>query len=151
TLLRMIHSGVCPRIPEKGSVGASGDLAPLAHLALAMVGEGECLYQGRWLSSRDALHATGIEPVRLGAKEGLALLNGTQAMAAVGALALWRAQRAVRLADLAGAMSLEALRGTPVAFDARIHSARPYRGQQDSASHLRRLLEGSEIRQSHLT
>jgi histidine ammonia-lyase len=150
TLFKMLVEGVSPRIPEKGSVGASGDLAPLAHLALTMIGEGECLYKGRWMESCEALQASGIAPVRLAAKEGLALLNGTQAMAAVGALALLRAERVAKLADLAGAMSLEALRGTPVAFDVRIHDARPHPGQQASAAHLRELLRNSEIRDSHL-
>jgi len=150
TLFQMMSEGVCPRIPSKGSVGASGDLAPLAHLALAMIGEGECFYRGNRVSSGEALHASGIAPVRLEAKEGLALLNGTQAMGAVGALALLRAERVAKLADLAGAMSLEALRGTPVAFDPRIHAARPHSGQLASAAHLRELLENSEIRNSHL-
>ncbi len=150
TLLQMLTCGVTPRIPQKGSVGASGDLAPLAHLALALIGEGECLWQGRWVASSEALRASGIAPLHLCAKEGLALLNGTQAMAAVGALALLRAERVVKLADLAGAMSLEALRGTPAAFDRRIHAARPHKGQGASAAHLRSLLENSEIRDSHL-
>jgi len=150
TILQMMERGVLPRIPEKGSVGASGDLAPLAHLALSMIGEGISLYQGAWMDGGKALAAAGIEPVRLQAKEGLALLNGTQAMAAVGALALLRAERVASLADLAGAMTLEALRGTPVAFDERIHAARPHAGQQASARHLREILKGSEIRESHL-
>ncbi len=150
TLLQMLARGVTPRIPQKGSVGASGDLAPLAHLALALIGEGECLWEERWVASSEALRASGIAPLHLRAKEGLALLNGTQAMAAVGALALLRAERVVKLADLAGAMSLEALRGTPAAFDPRIHRARPHKGQEASAAHLRGLLENSEIRKSHL-
>jgi histidine ammonia-lyase len=150
TLFSMLAQDIAPRIPEKGSVGASGDLAPLAHLALAMLGEGECLYQGKWMPSGEALRAVGIAPVRLAAKEGLALLNGTQAMVAVGALALLRAERVVKLADLAGAMTLEALRGTPVAFDARIHAARPHQGQKSSAAHLLRLLKDSGIRESHV-
>jgi histidine ammonia-lyase len=149
-LLAMLERGVLPRIPEKGSVGASGDLAPLAHLALAMIGEGLALYQGAWMNSAQALTAAGLQPVRLQAKEGLALLNGTQAMAAVGGLALLRAERVASLADLAGAMTLEALRGTPVPFDERIQAARPHPGQQASAAHLRRLVQGSEIRESHL-
>jgi histidine ammonia-lyase len=151
TLLAMLASGISPRVPEKGSVGASGDLAPLAHLALTLIGEGECLYRGEWTAAKNALQAAGIAPVRLAAKEGLALLNGTQAMVAVGALALLRAERVVKLADLSGAMSLEALRGTPAAFDARIHSARPHAGQIASAAHLRDLLQDSGIRDSHLT
>jgi histidine ammonia-lyase len=149
-LLQMLTRGVVPRIPEKGSVGASGDLAPLAHLALAMMGEGRCLYRGSWLPSAEALRAADIAPVRLAAKEGLALLNGTQAMVAVGALALLRAERVAKLADVAGAMSLEALTGTPVAFDPRIHAARPHPRQRAAAAHLWRLLENSEIRKSHL-
>ena len=137
-------------IPEKGSVGASGDLAPLAHLALALIGEGECFYQGTVQDSAAAMEGAGIKPVRLAAKEGLALLNGTQAMCAVGGLALFRAQRAVALADLAGAMTLEAVLGTPVAFDERIHAARPHAGQMAVAAHLREILNDSEIRRSHL-
>ena len=150
TLLAMLERGVLPRIPEKGSVGASGDLAPLAHLALSMIGEGVSQYQGVWMDGAKALAAAQIEPVRLQAKEGLALLNGTQAMAAVGALALFRAERVASLADLAGAMTLEALRGTPVAFDERIQAVRPHAGQVASAKHLRELLEDSEIRESHV-
>ncbi len=150
TLFQMLARGVCPRVPEKGSVGASGDLAPLAHLALGMIGEGRSLYKGNWMASREALAAAGIEPVRLAAKEGLALLNGTQAMGAVGALALLRAERVAKLADLAGAMSLEALLGTPVAFDSRIHAVRPHAGQKASAAHLFNLLKDSELRRSHL-
>jgi histidine ammonia-lyase len=151
TLLQMLERGVHPVIPEKGSVGASGDLAPLAHLALSMIGEGECWYRGERISSSAALQSANIEPLRLAAKEGLALLNGTQAMGAVGALALHRGLRVVALADLAGAMTLEALRGTPVAFDQRIHALRPHPGQLASAAHLQQLLENSEIRRSHLT
>ncbi|HEY6230423.1 MAG TPA: histidine ammonia-lyase [Pyrinomonadaceae bacterium] len=150
TLVNMLARGVTPVIPEKGSVGASGDLAPLAHLALAAIGEGEAFYEGERLPGRVALERAGIRPLQLEVKEGLALLNGTQAMGAVGALALHRAERVTRLADVAGAMSLEALKGTPVAFDERIHAARPHAGQIAVAAHLRSLLEGSEIRQSHL-
>jgi histidine ammonia-lyase len=149
-LIAMLERGVTPVIPEKGSVGASGDLAPLAHLALAAIGEGEAFYCGERLPSADALRRAGIEGLQLEVKEGLALLNGTQAMAAVGALALYRAERVARLADVAGAMTLEALRGTPVAFDERIHAARPHPGQLEVAAHLRELLRDSEIRQSHL-
>jgi histidine ammonia-lyase len=144
-LVAMLDRGVLPVIPEKGSVGASGDLAPLAHLALSIIGEGEATYQGRRWPSRDALRMARIEPIRLEAKEGLALLNGTQALTAVGGLALWRAWRVVGLADVAGAMSLEALLGTPVAFDQRIHAARPHAGQAASAARLRSLLEGSDV------
>src|SRR2546426_8453334 len=137
TLIAMLERGLCPVIPEKGSVGASGDLAPLAHLALAAIGEGEAFYEGERLASAEALKRAKIEPLRLEVKEGLALLNGTQAMGAVGALALYRGERLTRLADVAGAMSLEALKGTPVAFDERIHAARPHAGQVAVANHLR--------------
>ncbi|MGH9942120.1 MAG: histidine ammonia-lyase [Pyrinomonadaceae bacterium] len=150
TLLLMLGRGIVPLVPEKGSVGASGDLAPLAHLALTTIGEGEAVYHGERMTGAEAMRQAGIEPLRLEAKEGLALLNGTQALTAVGALALERAVRVVRAADVAGAMSLEALRGTPVAFDARIHRARPHAGQQAVAAHLRELLRDSEIRESHL-
>ncbi len=150
TLLAMLERGVHPLIPAKGSVGASGDLAPLAHLSLTAIGEGECIYQGERMASAEALQRAGIEPLLLEAKEGLALLNGTQAMGAVGGLALHRADVLARTADVAGAMTLEALRGTPVAFDERIHAARPHAGQIESARHLRALLEDSEIRASHL-
>ena len=150
TLIEMLNRGVTPVIPEKGSVGASGDLAPLSHLALTAIGEGEAFFEDERITSKDALQRAGIEPLELEAKEGLALLNGTQAMSAVGGLALHRAERLTRLADVAGAMSLEALKGTPVAFDERIHAARPHRGQGEVAAHLRSLLRDSEIRESHV-
>ena len=149
-LIAMLECGVTPVIPEKGSVGASGDLAPLAHLALTVIGEGEAFYRGERMAGAKALQSASIEPLQLEAKEGIALLNGTQAMAAVGGLALYRAERVARLTDVAGAMSLEALRGTPVAFDERIHAARSHPGQIEVAAHLRELLRDSEIRQSHL-
>src|ERR1700733_4847523 len=149
-LVALINSRVHPVIPSKGSVGASGDLAPLAHLALVLLGEGEAFYQGARMPASVALGQAGLAPLVLEAKEGLALLNGTQAMAAVGGLAVVRAVRLNRLFDLAGAMALEALRGTPVAFDERIHQARPHPGQMQAAAHLRTLLQDSEIRQSHL-
>lgn len=150
TLVAMLEKGITPVIPEKGSVGASGDLAPLAHLALAAIGEGEAFYNGDRLPSAVALERAGLAPLQLEVKEGLALLNGTQAMGAVGGLALHRAEQLVRLADVAGAMTLEALRGTPVAFDERIHTARPHPGQTAVAAHLRELLRDSEIRESHV-
>jgi histidine ammonia-lyase len=150
TLIEMLERGVVPVVPEKGSVGASGDLAPLAHLALTVVGEGEAFYEGARMPSAEALARAGIRPVELEAKEGLALLNGTQALAAVGALALLRAGQLARASDVAGAMSLEALRGTPAAFDARLHDARPHPGQTEAAAHLRHLLRESEIRESHI-
>ena len=150
-LAELLNRGVHPMIPEKGSVGASGDLAPLAHLSLALIGEGEAFYEGKRMPTADALSRARLQPVTLEAKEGLALLNGTQAMHAVGGLALLRAKRLSRVADVAGAMTLEALKGTPAAFDDRIHSARPHRGQCAVAEHLRWLLRESEIRASHLT
>ena len=150
TLLALLERGVTPVIPEKGSVGASGDLAPLAHLAMTVIGEGEAFYENERGPSETALKRAKISALQLEVKEGLALLNGTQAMGAVGGLALYRAERVARVSDVAGAMTLEALRGTPVAFDERIQSARPHRGQTDVAAHLRELLRDSEIRQSHL-
>ena len=148
-LVDLVNAGVHPVIPEKGSVGASGDLAPLAHLALVVIGEGEAFYHGERISGAEALRRAGLKPLQLAAKEGLALLNGTQAMTAVGALAVARARRVTQLADAAGAMSLEALMGTPAAFDPRIQQARPHPGQAAAASHLLQLLAGSEIRESH--
>lgn len=137
-LVTMLNEGITPIVPSRGSVGASGDLAPLAHLALAMIGEGKC-----WDDKRVA------NPLALEPKEGLALLNGTQAIGAVGSLALLRGLRCAHVADVAGAMTLEALLGTPTAFDPRIQTARPHRGQIKCAEHVRALLEGSEIRESH--
>src|ERR1700730_9754385 len=149
-LCEMLNRRLYPVVPEKGSVGASGDLAPLAHLALSLIGEGEAFFQGERMESREALRRAELEPQHLEAKEGLALLNGTQAMHAVGGLAVFRAKRLSRLADVSGAMSLEALKGTPAAFDLRLQDARPHPGQKAVAKHLLSLLEGSEIRQSHL-
>ena len=149
-LTEMLNRGVYPVVPEKGSVGASGDLAPLAHLALSLLGEGETFYKEKRLASSDAFRQAGLTPITLQAKEGLALLNGTQAMHAVGGLALHRAIALTEIADVAGAMTLEALKGTPAAFDARIHTARPHPGQKAVAKHLLELLEGSEIRESHV-
>jgi histidine ammonia-lyase len=149
-LCEMLNRRVHPVVPEKGSVGASGDLAPLAQLALTLIGEGEAFLNGERMESGEALRRAKLKPLHLEAKEGLALLNGTQAMHAVGGLALLRAKRLSRLADISGAMSLEALKGTPAAFDARLQDARPHAGQRAAAKHLVTLLEGSEIRQSHL-
>jgi histidine ammonia-lyase len=149
TLIAMLNGGAHPVIPSRGSVGASGDLAPLAHLALVAIGEGEAIFRGERMSGGEAMRRAGIRPLRLEAKEGLALLNGTQGMTAVGGLSLLNAARLSEAADVIGAMTLEALRGTPVAFDEKIHSARPHPGQQASARRLRDLIEGSEIRESH--
>ena len=149
-LCEMLNRRVYPVVPEKGSVGASGDLAPLAHLALSLIGEGEAFFEGKRMASAEALRSAQLRPLQLEAKEGLALLNGTQTMHAVGGLALLRAERLARLADIAGAMSLESLKGTPAAFDSRLQDARPHPGQKAVAEHLLLLMEGSEIRESHL-
>jgi histidine ammonia-lyase len=149
TLCKMLNAGVHPVIPSQGSVGASGDLAPLAHLAQVAIGEGEAFLEGRKLSGADAMRGAGIVPLKLEAKEGLALLNGTQAMLALLALGLREAEIAVDTADVAAALSLDALRGSPAAFDERIAAARPYAGHAVTARNLRRLNEGSAIRESH--
>jgi histidine ammonia-lyase len=133
-LIECLNRGVLPRVPSRGSVGASGDLAPLAHLALPLVGEGRAWYDGSLLGGMEALAAAGLEPVRLGPKEGLSLINGTQFMAAMAALALVRAWRLARTADLACALSLEALQGSRTSFHPAIHRARPLQGQVDSAA-----------------
>jgi histidine ammonia-lyase len=148
-LIECLNRGVLPRVPSRGSVGASGDLAPLAHLALPLVGEGHAWFEGVLRAGGEALAAAGLEPVRLGAKEGLSLINGTQFMAAMAALALVRGWRLARVADLACALSLEALQGSRTSFHPAIHEARPLRGQRDSAANLHRLLEGSAIIESH--
>jgi histidine ammonia-lyase len=150
TLCEMLNRGVTPFVPSQGSVGASGDLAPLAHLALVLVGEGECLDTGAArISGLEALRRAGIKPVVLEAKEAVSLINGTQAMLALGSLALLAAEILADSADVIGALTLDALRGTDVAFDERIHQARPHRGQIATAANLRKLLAGSEIRKSH--
>lgn len=148
-LIAMLNANVLPVIPEKGSVGASGDLAPLAHLAMGAIGEGDAIFGGVRMNAKEALAKAGMQPLELEAKEGLVLLNGTQAIVAVGGLALAQAMRLCRVADLAGAMSLEALLGTPAAFDPRIHAARPHPHQIAVAQHLLALMHGSEIRESH--
>jgi histidine ammonia-lyase len=149
TLVAMLNRGVHPVIPSQGSVGASGDLAPLAHLAQVAIGEGRAVYQGRALPGAEALRAPGIAPLVLEAKEGLALLNGTQAMLALAALALREAEIAADTADVAAALSLDALRGSPAAFDARIAAVRPHAGHAITARNIERLNRGSEIRESH--
>jgi histidine ammonia-lyase len=145
----MLNAGLYPPIPEQGSVGASGDLAPLAHLALALIGEGTLTRAGASADAASMLAGAGLAPVELGPKEGITLINGTQAHTAVAALGVVDAHRLWQVAHLAGAMSLEALLGTPVAFDARIHDARGQLGQAASAALLRALLRDSEIRESH--
>ncbi len=149
TLLAMLARGVLPVIPSQGSVGASGDLAPLAHLALAAIGEGEAFYKGSKVAGGEALRQAGIAPLKLEAKEGLALLNGTQGMLALLSLALREAEILIDTADVAAALSLDALRGTPAAFDERISRIRPYPGQTVTARNLTQLNRGSEIRESH--
>ncbi|MEO8348251.1 MAG: histidine ammonia-lyase [Acidobacteriota bacterium] len=149
TLLAMLEADVLPIVPSKGSVGASGDLAPLAHLALGLTGEGSVRHRGRVVAAGKALKSAGIEPVSLEAKEGLALVNGVQMSVAVGGLALARALRRRRVADLAGAASLDAARGSDTAFDPRVIRARPHPGALVSARNLRALLAGSRIRASH--
>ncbi|HTO89307.1 MAG TPA: histidine ammonia-lyase [Thermoanaerobaculia bacterium] len=149
TLLAMLAADLLPVVPRQGSVGASGDLAPLSHLALALIGEGEVRRRGRRLPAGRALAAARIRPVTLGAKEGLALINGVQMSVAVGGLALERAIFLSKAADLCGAATLDASRGSDAAFDARIVGARPHPGAIASARNLRRLLAGSAIRESH--
>jgi histidine ammonia-lyase len=148
-LVAMLNAGIHPVVPEKGSVGASGDLAPLAHVALALIGEGEVVYRGEKLKSGEALARAGLSPAKLHPKDGLALINGTQVISALLADAILDARRLVRSADVIGALSLDALLGTDVAFDPRIHEARPHPGQAASAASLRRLLDGSALRKSH--
>src|SRR6059036_1042234 len=148
-LLECLARGIVPRVPSRGSVGASGDLAPLAQLALPLVGEGEASYDGELMSGADALAAAGLEPTRLAAKEGLSLINGTQFMAAYGALGVVRARRLTQAADLACALSLEALQGSRTSFLPQIHALRPLRGQGASAANVLRLIEGSAINEAH--
>jgi histidine ammonia-lyase len=149
TIVQMLNSGLLPVIPSQGSVGASGDLVPLAHLASVMIGEGEARWQGRRLLGCDALTAAGIEPLELRAKEGLALINGTQLMSGIGVLVLAKAEIVAKCADIAGAMTLEALRGTDAAYLPLTHEVRPHPGQLATARNMLRLLEGSEILLAH--
>jgi histidine ammonia-lyase len=152
TLCEMLNRGVTPMVPSQGSVGASGDLAPLAHLALVLIGEGECLDPDdnrKFISGAEALRRAEIKPLTLEAKEAISLINGTQGMLAVGILALLAAETLVDSADVIGSMVLDALQGTDVAFDERIHKARPHPGQLKSAANLRLLLQGSQLRESH--
>jgi histidine ammonia-lyase len=149
-LCEMLNRGVHPVIPSQGSVGASGDLAPLAHLALTLIGEGEACVGGERMDGAESLQRAGLSPLVLEAKEAISLINGTQAMLAVGTTALALAETLLQTADVISAMSLDALRGTDVAFDERIHAVRPHSGQKEVAARLRRLLHGSAIRVSHL-
>jgi histidine ammonia-lyase len=148
-LVECLNRGVLPVVPARGSVGASGDLAPLAHLALPLVGEGEALVEGSRLDGASALRRVGLEPTRLASKEGLSLVNGTQFMASMAALGAVRARRLAKTADVACALSLESLQGSRTSFAPAIHRSRPLKGQQESAANVWRLLEGSAIIESH--
>jgi histidine ammonia-lyase len=150
-LCDLLNRNITPVVPSQGSVGASGDLAPLAHIALVLIGEGEAEFEGARIPGGDALQRAGIERLVLGPKEGISLVNGTQAMLATGCLELLAAETLADSADLVCAMTTDALRGTPRAFDPRIHAIRPHPGQVRSAANLLRLMEGSEIRESHIT
>ena len=148
-LVECLNRGVLPRVPSRGSVGASGDLAPLAHLALPLIGEGEAWVDGDLLPGAEALRRVGLEPMRLRAKEGLSLINGTQFMAAFGALGVVRARRLAAAADIACAVAVEALQGSVRAFRPEVQALRPLRGQAESAENIRRLVEGSAVMESH--
>jgi histidine ammonia-lyase len=148
-LLSLLNSRIYPYIPQQGSVGASGDLSPLSHLALVLMGEGECFKDGKRVPSKIVMDNAGLEPVRLQPKEGLALINGTQIMSSLGCLAVDDAEKLLKHAQIAGAMSLEALHGTSKAYDARIHEVRPHPGQIRCAGNMRQLIQDSEIVASH--
>jgi histidine ammonia-lyase len=148
-LQELLNRGIYPVVPEKGSVGASGDLAPLAHLSLVLLGKGEAFYRGQRMPGGEALKRGGIQPLRLEAGEGLALVNGTQVMTAIGGLAVYDASRLSKMADIAAAMSLEVLMGTNVEFDPRIHQVKPHPGQIAAADNMRRITQNSEIISSH--
>lgn len=149
TLLALLNQGVYPQVPAQGSLGASGDLAPLAHLSLVLIGEGIAWYQDEWLPGAEALRRAGIAPLVLKAKEGLALLNGTQMMTALGTLQLLEAEALLRIAEVAGAMTIEAVKGSQAPFDDRVALARPHPGHRQSAAMMRRLLRNSQIMESH--
>ncbi len=148
-LVELLNRDICPIIPSQGSVGASGDLAPLAHMALALIGEGKALYKEKILNIKDIFKAEGLTPTPLNPKEGLALINGTPVMTAIGALATIKALNLVKIADIAAATSLEALRGVPYAFDEKIHELRPHPGQRIVAQNIRKLIKKSQIIQKY--
>jgi histidine ammonia-lyase len=145
SLIDMINKKVHPIIPEKGSLGASGDLAPLAHMVLPMIGEGEAYYEGKRLNGKEAMKLAGIDTINLVAKEGLALINGTQVMTAIGALSIYDSIELLKTADIISSLSFEALNGVIEAFDERVHNLRPHKGQIGSANNLRKILEGSKM------
>jgi histidine ammonia-lyase len=148
-LIELLNRGICPVVPEQGSVGASGDLAPLAHLSLVLIGQGEALYKGRRKSGLEALGDCGLEPIELEAAEGLALVNGTQMMTAIGGLSVYDSIRLSKMTEIAAAMSLEVLMGTRTEFDPRIHQVRPHPGQIAAADNMERITRNSEIISSH--
>ncbi len=150
-LCEMLARGVTPVVPSQGSVGASGDLAPLAHMALVLMGEGEAEFSGKRIHGAEAMKSANLEPVLLASKEGISLVNGTQAMLAIGCLELARAETLIESAEVICALTLDALRGTPRAFEPQLHKVRPHTGQLVSAARLASLLEGSEIRASHVS
>ncbi|MCP4683437.1 MAG: aromatic amino acid lyase, partial [Desulfobacterales bacterium] len=149
TLIELLNKNVLPVIPEKGSVGASGDLIPLAHLALILIGEGEAIYNGKRVTGKKALKQSRINPICLEAAEGLSLVNGTQAMTAIGGLAVYDAINLSKIADIAAAMSLEVLMGSRTEFDPRIHQVRPHPGQIVSAENMSRITQNSSVISSH--
>lgn len=149
-IIDLLNNGISPWIPRKGSVGACGDLAPLAHMSLVLIGEGKAYYKGKLISGARALKLAGLKPYQLQAKEGLSLINGTQIMTAIAALTLHDALELVKIADIAGAMSLEAFQGTSKAFDPNVHRLRPHKGQLAVAKNLNRLAKGSKIAESHI-
>src|SRR5207245_10058925 len=148
-LVEFLNDDLLPVVPEQGSLGASGDLAPLAHLTLPLIGEGDVRYHGELMQAAAALQRAGLEPLELEPKEGLSLVNGTQGMLSVGVLAAHRARALAKTADVAGAMTIEAILGTDRPFDERIHGLRPHPGQSASAANLRALLHDSAIVASH--
>ncbi len=148
-LIKLLNLGICPIVPEKGSVGASGDLAPLAHLCLVLIGQGEAFYKGQRISGMEALRKCGMEPIQLEAGEGLALVNGTQVMTAIGGLAVYDSLKLAKMCDIAAAMSLEVLMGSRTEFDPRIHRVRPHPGQAAAADNMGRITQNSEIISSH--
>jgi histidine ammonia-lyase len=150
TLIDMLNCGVHPLIPCRGSVGASGDLSPLSHLALVLIGKGSAEYKGKVMTGKSAMQKAGIEPVKLTAKEGLALNNGTQVMTGLGVLSLLEADNLIKAADVIAGMTIDALKGTPSAFDPLIHNLRPHKGQINSASNIYNVLKKSPLRKSHI-